>query len=101
MRLEQRIAAIARTIFLPEFSFAANRFQVEKDGEVELADHVVWVDDLLIAIQMKERQADLHEGNWFENKVKKATKQVRDTLSFLSKYDAIVLENQRGHRFRL
>ena len=41
MRLEQRIAAIARTIFLPEFSFAANRFQVEKDGEVELADHVV------------------------------------------------------------
>jgi len=102
MSLEKRIAAIARTIFLPEFSFAANRFQVEKDGEVELADHVVWVDDLLIAIQMKEREAKLPEANWFENKiVKKATKQVRDTLSFLNKYREIVIENQRGHRFRL
>jgi hypothetical protein len=32
MSLEKRIAAIARTIFLPEFSFAANKFQVEKVG---------------------------------------------------------------------
>ncbi len=68
MSLEKRIAAIARTIFLPEFSFAANKFPVEK-GELELADHVVWADDLLIAIQMKEREANLPETNWFENKV--------------------------------
>ena len=102
MSLEKRIAAIARSIFLPEFSFASNQFQVEKVGELELADHVVWADDLLIAIQMKEREAGLPEGNWFDDKVlKKATKQVRDTLSFLSKYDSIVIENQRGHRFSL
>jgi len=101
MSLAKRIAAIARTIFLPEFSFAANKFPVEQ-GELELADHVVWADDLLIAIQMKEREANLPEANWFENKIlKKATKQVRDTLSFLNKYDSILIENQRGHRFRL
>jgi hypothetical protein len=102
MSLEKRIAAIARTIFLPEFSFAANKFQVDKVGQLELADHIVWADDLLIAIQMKERERDLPEANWFEDKVlKKATKQVRDTLSFLGKYDAILIENQRGHRFHL
>jgi len=39
MSLEKRIASVARTLFLPEFSFAANTFQVEK-GEYELADHV-------------------------------------------------------------
>jgi hypothetical protein len=102
MSLEKRIAAVARTIFLPEFSFAANKFQVEKVGQLELADHIVWADDLLIAIQMKERERDLPEANWFEDKVlKKATKQVRDTLSFLGKYDSILIENQRGHRFSL
>jgi hypothetical protein len=102
MSLEKRIAAIARTIFLPEFSFASNRFQVEKVGQLELADHVVWADDLLIAIQMKEREAGLPEANWFEDKVlKKATKQVRDTLSFLGTYGSILIENQRGHRFSL
>ena len=81
MSLEKRIAAIARTIFLPEFSFASNRFQVEKVGELELADHVVWADDVLIAIQMKERENGLPEANWFDDKVlKKATKQVPDIL---------------------
>jgi hypothetical protein len=102
MSLEQRIAAIARTIFLPEFSFASNKFQVEKVGQLELADHVVWADDLLIAIQMKERERDLPEANWFEDKVlKKATKQVRDTLKFLGEYRSILIENQRRHRFHL
>ncbi len=102
MSLEKRIAAIARSIFLPEFSFAANRFKVEKVGQLELADHVVWADDLLIAIQMKEREPNLPEANWFEDKVlKKATKQVRDTLTFLGKYDSLLIENQRGHRFSL
>jgi hypothetical protein len=101
MSLEKRIASVARTLFLPEFSFASNKFKVP-EGESELADHVVWVDDLLIAIQMKEREAGLPEANWFEDKVlKKATKQVRDTLSFLDKYDSIIIENQRGHRFHL
>jgi hypothetical protein len=68
MSLEQRIASVARTLFLPEFSFAAYKFRV-KEGESELADHVVWVDDLLIAFQMKERKPDLPEGQWFRKKV--------------------------------
>jgi hypothetical protein len=101
MSLEKRIASVARTLFLPEFSFAANKFQVEQ-GQHELADHVVWADDLLIAFQLKERRSDLPEANWFENKVlKKATRQVRDTLTFLGQHRRITLENQRGHRFTL
>ena len=102
MSLEQRIASVARTLFLPEFSFAANQFQSEHKRQYELADHIVWVDDLLIAFQLKERRAELPEANWFENKVlKKATRQVRATLTFLSQHKEIMLENQRGHRFTI
>jgi len=101
MSLEQRIASVARTLFLPEFSFAANKFKV-KEGESELADHVVWVDDLLIAFQLKDRERDLPEGQWFRKKVLGvATGQVRDTLRFLSVHSEITIENQRGHRFSL
>jgi hypothetical protein len=83
MSLEKRIASVAMTLFLPEFSFAANKFQIEK-GEYELADHVVWVDNLLLAIQVKERKADLPEAQWFAKKVVGvATRQVRDTVRFL------------------
>ena len=42
------------------------------------------------------------EANWFDNKVlKKATRQVRDTLTFLGQHQQITLENQRGHQFTL
>jgi hypothetical protein len=42
---------------------------------------------------MKESQRDLPEANWFGDKLlTQATRQVRDTLSFLNKYDAIVVE---------
>lgn len=62
----------------------------------------MWADDLLIAFQLKERRSDLPEANWFDNKVlKKATRQVRDTLTFLGQHQQITLENQRGHRFTL
>jgi len=101
MSLEKRIASVARTLFLPEFSFAKNQFPVS-GGEAELADHVVWVDDLLIAVQSKERKKDLPANDWFEKKVLKVgTKQVRDTLTHLGQYAEIIIENQRGHRFPL
>jgi hypothetical protein len=97
--LEKRIASVARTLFLSEFSFAKNQFPVA-GGENELADHVIWVDDVLIAVQSKERKQGLPEDYWFEKKVLKiGTKQVRNTLTFLGQYEEIVIENQRGHRF--
>ena len=32
MSLEKRIASVARTLFLPEFSFASNKFKVPEGG---------------------------------------------------------------------
>lgn len=104
MNLEKRFAAIARTIFFSEFSFPGTRFKAKSGHEYELADHVVWIDNLLIALQLKERQPNLPGTGdpWFENKVlKKATRQVRDTLAFLRQHDEIEIENQSGHRFHL
>ena len=106
MDLEECLAAVNRNVFLREFSFHRNQFKAADRQEYELADHVVWVDDLLIAFQLKQREPS--EGStgdheqWFENKVlKRATKQIRDTIGFLQQYETVEIENQRGHRFTL
>ena len=105
--LERLVEELNRTIFFREFSYSKNTF-CPKPGEIkEFADHVVWIDDLLIIYQLKERDGSESttsddERNWFERKViSKATKQVRDTLKFLKDYPRITIQNQRGHSFDL
>lgn len=67
----------------------------------------MWLDDLLIVSQVKERNApakttEENERKWFSQAVlKKATSQVRDTLSYLGKYSKIELRNNRGHVFNI
>lgn len=105
--LEENIAALNKNIFLREFSFSNNKFKPNPNEELELADHIIWIDKLLIAYQLKEREilsagsAD-GERNWFERKVLgKGTKQIRDTLKFLSEHSNISIENERGHIFNV
>ena len=63
--------------------------------------------DVLIIFQIKERnKAEVFgedaEQKWYVSKVvKKATKQIRDTLSYLQAYDEIQIPNERGHTFNL
>lgn len=105
--LEENIAALNKNIFLREFSFSKNKFKPNPNEELELADHIIWIDKLLIAYQLKEREvvrAGSAEGerNWFERKVLgKGTKQIRDTLKFLSEHPNISIENERGHVFNV
>jgi len=66
---------------------------------------VVWLDDLLILFQIKERNARPNstpgkERIWFEDEIlRKATRQIRDTMSYLAKYPQIEVRNNRGHAF--
>lgn len=105
--LEDYLAELNANIFLKEFSFAKNQFSPSPGEELEFADHVTWLDDLLLLYQLKERggvksTSENSEKNWFENKVlKKATKQIRDTLDYLQKYDNISIQNQRGYIFNV
>jgi hypothetical protein len=88
--------------FFREFAFSTNTFKPDPRSELELADKIVWLDDLLIVCQIKERKAPADtsaekERKWFSDEVaKKATRQIRDTLSYFQKYTNIELRNNRG-----
>jgi hypothetical protein len=94
-------------LFLEEFVFARNKFTPPASSELELADAVVLLGDVLLIFQIKERLLDRRasvsaERKWFEKKVLgQATKQVRDTLNYLKAYSEILVPNERGHKFNL
>ncbi len=95
---EELVAEFNRDIFLREFSFANTRFTAGGQTEIELADHIVWIDDLLMIFQIKERGNGTNDDAWFKHEVlNRGTRQVRDTLRFLRETPNLVLTNQRGH----
>ncbi|QBR70743.1 hypothetical protein CU048_05000 [Beijerinckiaceae bacterium] len=94
-------------LFIEEFVFSRNKFSPPSSSELELADAVVLLGDVLLIYQIKERSpnhaSDAEaERNWFETKViRKATKQVCDTLHYLKSYSEIRVPNERGRVFNL
>ncbi len=74
---------------------------------MELADAVVMMGDVLLIYQIKQRTEydsgdEDAERRWFRSKVlRKATKQVRDTLRYLEEFDEILVSNERGRVFNL
>jgi hypothetical protein len=73
--------------FLREFCFSSAKFVPPNRSEVELADFVIQLDDLLMIFQVKARDGATadpeRERSWFRDKVvKTATRQVRDTVTY-------------------
>lgn len=95
---ENDTSLINESLFYKEFTFDKNDFY-PADGKKELADNVMILDELLFIIQIKERNlidSKVNVDDWFENKVlKKAKKQVKNTLEYLEKYDKIPIINRR------
>ncbi len=100
MTLQEAITKINGNIFLREFTFSRNRFQPDPGRELELADSIVCVGTRMVIFQLKERHSRPGGGNtraWFSSKVlKKGTKQIRDTLRYLTDYAPITITNERG-----
>src|ERR1051325_792848 len=107
MTLEEYASQINENIFLREFSFARNEFSPAQESELQFSDQVIWLDELLITFQLKERElSGKHtrqtEEKWFQKKIiGKATKQIRDTLDYLTRYGEINITNGRGHVFNV
>jgi hypothetical protein len=107
MSFEEDIARLNQYYFFREFTFSKNTFRPTPTEEVELADNVIWLDNILNIYQLKERQAPNNtnsekEQRWFEQKVLgKATRQIRDTLNYLHNHRDIHLQNHRGHAFNV
>jgi hypothetical protein len=103
--LEARLAATNAGFFLREFSFSRTQFAPPGTTEVEVADHIVSLDDSLLIFQLKERTNPTNdaakEERWFTNKVtKNAVRQMKGTLAYLEA-QPIRLRNDRGHEVDL
>jgi hypothetical protein len=107
MSFEDTIGQVNAGYFFREFTFSTNTFKPGPNAQLELADEVVWLDNLLIVSQIKERQAPAdttaeNERKWFADEVtKKATRQIRDTLRYLKTYPHIEVSNNRGRAFNI
>ena len=71
MTFEGDIASLNEHFFFKEFTYSTNTFRPSPSTELELADNVVWLDDMLIIIQLKERErisktSPDREAKWFE-----------------------------------
>jgi hypothetical protein len=106
-QFEEAVGRLNALYFFNEFTFSTNTFKPNPADELELADKVVWLDDLLILSQIKERNAPqdttaAKEKTWFREEVlKHATRQIRNTLAYLTTYPNIELCNNRGDPFNL
>lgn len=107
MSFADELAALNEWHFFREFTYSQTTFQPAPGQEVELADNLIWLGDLLFAYQLKEREAEPGanaetEKRWFERKVlRQATRQVRDTLKYLEANKTIAVKNHREHTFDL
>ena len=107
MSFEEKLSRLNEHYFFHEFVFSKNTFRPNPGKEFELADSILWLDDLMVIYQLKERDAPRDstvegEEQWFTRKVLRlGTRQIRDTLAYLDRYPHIELGNHRGHRFQL
>jgi hypothetical protein len=99
---ENNISQINSNIFFKEFTFSKNDFkELNTNQKLEFADNVVWLDTLFFIYQIKEREPNSKNSDvkWFENKIlKKAVKQIKSTLKYISTYPEIFIENEKGHK---
>lgn len=98
---EKYISELNSNFFFKEFTYSSTKFKFDEKGqELELADNVVWLDNFLLISQIKERNDSGKSSieNWFQNKVlRKAVKQIKDTISYFEIYKEISIPNERGH----
>ncbi len=96
---ETYISVLNSNFFFKEFTFSKNKFQTSGKEELELADNVVWLDEILLVIQIKEQntQSKNDPNKWYKNKVlHKAVDQIKKTLIYLNTYDNIPIQNEQG-----
>ncbi|MBT2333201.1 hypothetical protein J7E49_04685 [Variovorax paradoxus] len=107
MNFAELLADLNEWHFFKEFVYSKTTFHPNPQQEVELADNILWLGDLLLAFQLKEREpvegaTEASERRWFQKKVLgQATRQIRDTLRYLQEQPSIALTNHRGHELEL
>ncbi len=108
MTFEEYIDLVNNNVFLKEFTFHNTKFRPTPQEEVELADYIVCVSDRILVFQAKERKEEYRtrcldaELRWLNNKViRKATKQLRQSIEYLQEHSPITALNNRDHEFSI
>lgn len=104
---ERLLSAFAETFFYKELVFDDLCFVPDGSTELQLADLLINLGDLIIAVQLKSRNEmdqtkDLvKENKWLEKKCKHAKGQVKDTLHFIFSGKLPPFKNKRGQNILL
>ena len=101
---EKLLTEINRTVFFSEFTYGQTQLNPGDGNTKELADNVIWLDNLLFVYQVKGREPDAvtdqqNEERWFNSKVaNKAKKQIKDTVNYFKSYGSLPILNERGQQ---
>ena len=53
MTFEREIASLNEHFFFEEFTYSTNTFRPNPSTELELADSIIWLDDMLVLFQLR------------------------------------------------
>lgn len=100
---ERLLAAFSNDIFYKEILFTDLHYVPDgENSEVELADLVIYLGDILLAVQLKERNPGDNSGDietekkWLNKKGKKAKEQVKETIAQIRLGKVNILKNEKG-----
>ncbi len=104
---EKLLSAFSEEYFYKEFVIDNLCFVPNGATEIELADLLINLDDIIVAIQLKTRDDDSKsldvqkEIKWLDKKCRSAKGQIKDTLKFISSGELPSFENKRGQNVKL
>lgn len=99
---ESILSAFSQMYFFEEFVQDNLLFTNQNGCEEELADLLLNLGDVVIVIQIKEREEAnrttdiIKEKNWFNNKMRLAKKQTKNTIRVIKEGDLPLFPNKRG-----
>ena len=99
---EKILSAFSQIYFYKELVQDRLQFTLEGSTEKEVADLLLNLGDIIIAIQLKARNEDEktddfeHELKWLNHKCKEAKRQVKESLNFIKSGDLPAFNNERG-----
>lgn len=105
---EKLISSFSEKYFYKELVYSDLKFNLcdGKGTEVELADLIINLEDVVLAIQLKERnendrtQDKSIEEKWLKKKCKKAKEQIKDTISYINN-EKVAFVNVRGKETKI
>lgn len=103
---EKLLSSFSEDFFYKELVYADLKFVPEGGTEIELADLIINLEDVILAIQLKERnerdrtQDKNVEEKWLKKKCKKAKEQIKDTILFINN-EKVSFINARGKETKI